>query len=276
VQLFSDHKKGATKAPFFYIFSLTLLLSFSLVFLSCNTYINSPSQNLATVKKVVDGDSIELTTGEKIRYKGINAPEKNQHLYQEAYDFNKSLLAGKQVRIEYDLESKDQYGRSLGYVYVDQTLINCEMLKSGLAILYGEDEIGKNKQQFLESMNDAKRNNKGLWQPSLYHLTIERINANAPGEDTKNVNGEWVEIKNISKDSVQLQGFILKDESNNEYILPTLFLSSNSTIRIFSGKGKNTQHALYWGNDHPIWNNDSDSAYLFDNKFKLIDRKKYP
>lgn len=269
-------KKGAFTAPFFYILSLSLLLSFSLVFLSCNIYVNSPTPNLSTVKKVVDGDSIELMSGEKIRYRGINAPEKNQHLYQEALDFNKSLVAGKQVRLEYGLNKKDQYGRSLAYVYVDQTLVNCEMLKSGLAILYDESKLGNKKQSFLESMDYAVKNKLGLWQTSTLNLSIEHIYANAPGEDTKNVNGEWVEIKNRTSYSVQLEHFVLKDESNNEFIFPNISLPGGSIIRVFSGFGKNTKNALYWGNDHPIWNNDFDTAYLFDSQYKLVDWKKYP
>lgn len=274
-------KKGAFLAPFFYWYLLLILL-FSI---SCQVFNTLPVNNeisnntstiYGTVKKVIDGDSIELTDGEKIRYKGINAPERNQYLYQEALMLNLSLIKDKQVRIEVDQETKDQYGRTLGYIFIDQTLVNAELLKQGLAILYGESKIEKYKQLLISSMDQARQNHRGLWQKSTYSLVIDQINSNAPGDDTSNINGEYAVIKNLGKKPVQLSRFILKDESNNEYIFPSVSIPGNSQIKIMSGKGKNNPQNLYWGNDHPIWNNDFDAAYLFDSDHKLVDWKKYP
>ena len=81
------------------------------------------------VRHVIDGDTIELDNGEKVRYIGIDAPEErhrlgNEWVYdpepyaEEAARENRKLVEGKKVRLEYDEEKRDKYGRLLAYVYV--------------------------------------------------------------------------------------------------------------------------------------------------------------
>lgn len=272
-------KKGAQKAPFFYLLHLLpILLIVSSSLISCQFIEKTPDikLNTVTVKQVIDGDSIELTTGEKIRYKGINAPERNQHLYQEATDLNRSLVLGKEIRIEYDEEKKDQYGRSLGYVFVGKVLVNQEMIRNGLAFLYEHSKTGSYQSLFLESMEYANNHQLGLWKQSNFPISINKINANAPGNDEENVNGEWLEINNQGKETLSLDSYYLKDESNNLFTFPAIFLKGNGTLRIYSGKGKNTNKEIFWQSDRPIWNNDSDCAYLFDNQSLMVDCLKYP
>jgi endonuclease YncB( thermonuclease family) len=273
-------KKGAQKAPFFYWIFLLLVLIGTLN--SCQIIATIPSDtkksgyNNGNVKKVIDGDSIELSNGDRIRLKGINAPEKNQYLYKESLSFATSLLDGKKIRIEFDEEDKDQYGRSLGYVFVEDVFVNEEIVRAGLAILFNVPKIGKYKNNLQSSFFEARQNRSGLWQKSADLVRIEQINSNAVGEDEKNVNGEWVLLKNIGKKQIQLAGYILQDESNNQYTFPNYILKENSTVTIYSGKGLSSSEKLYWGKNFPLWNNESDSAILFDSKNKFVDYKTYP
>ena len=85
------------------------------------------------VTKVIDGDTVELSSGEKLRYIGIDTPEKKEPFYSEAKNYNRRLLEGKKIKIELDVQENDKYGRLLGYVYVDGIFVNAEMLKAGLA-----------------------------------------------------------------------------------------------------------------------------------------------
>src|SRR3990167_2207640 len=76
------------------------------------------------VSRVVDGDTIELNTGEKLRYIGIDTPEINygkdpECFAQQAKEFNKKLVEKKVIKIEKDVSEKDKFGRLLRYVYVD-------------------------------------------------------------------------------------------------------------------------------------------------------------
>ena len=86
-----------------------------------------------TVSKVVDGDTVELSDGRRVRYIGLNTPERDQPYYQEATEANRQLVEGRQVRLEFDQDTFDQYGRTLAYVWVEGQMANLTMLRQGFA-----------------------------------------------------------------------------------------------------------------------------------------------
>ena len=88
-----------------------------------------PSQTLGTsdkqlyvVTKVIDGDTIQIENGQKVRYIGIDTPElKGNECYaKQAREKNKELVEGKQVKLQKDISETDKYGRLLRYVYTEQ------------------------------------------------------------------------------------------------------------------------------------------------------------
>lgn len=129
----------------------------------------TPLPNLYKVLRVVDGDTIEIEGGEKVRYIGINAPEtvapgKPVGCYgHEALNKNKELVEGKIVRLEKDISEKDKYGRLLRYVYLDNVFINDELVKTGYARVSTYPPDVKYQKLFLESEKYARENNLGLW-----------------------------------------------------------------------------------------------------------------
>ncbi len=106
-------------------------------------------------------------------------------------------------------------------------------------------------------------------------LKIVKINYDAEDDDNKNLNGEWVEIKNTGSTSVNLKGFTLEDAANHKFVFPDFVLNSGKTVKIYSGKGTATSDSLYWGSSSAIWNNDGDTAYLYDNNSNIIDKYEY-
>lgn len=87
---------------------------------------------------VVDGDTIDVVGVGRIRFSGVNTPERAQAGYQEAKDFVKSYCLGKTVYLDIDdAKNHDKYGRTLAVVYVDNQNINALLLKKGYAeIMY--------------------------------------------------------------------------------------------------------------------------------------------
>lgn len=131
----------------------------------------SLSQETHKVKRVIDGDTIELENGEKVRLIGIDTPEtvhpsKDVEYYgKEASDFTKRMLEGKQVEIEFDIQKRDKYGRLLAYVYLeDGTFINAELLKQGYATISTYPPNVKYVEEFTRLQQEARENNKGLWK----------------------------------------------------------------------------------------------------------------
>jgi len=238
----------------------------------------SPASGLLTVKvaNVIDGDTLDLADGQRIRYLGINTPEREQAGYNEAKSLNQRLVKGKTVQLEFDVEKTDQYGRTLAYIWADGVLVNRELLRQGYATMLFVPPNERYKAEFKQAEQEARQAKLGIWQGSSVPLKITKIQANAPGEDNVNPNGEWIEITNQGKKAVAMRGYLLKDSANNMYTFGNFTLAAGATVRIHSGQGQDNATTLFWGMvDNSVWNNDSDTAFLRDTQGGLVDSYSY-
>jgi micrococcal nuclease len=96
------------------------------------------------VLRVIDGDTIVVELGgrsERVRYIGIDTPEMNDKRDQvvararAATEANRELVSGRTVRLEFDVQLRDKYGRLLAYVWVGDTLVNEVLVRQGYAEL---------------------------------------------------------------------------------------------------------------------------------------------
>lgn len=117
------------------------------------------------VVKILDGDSIMIDTRENIRYLGIDAPETNQPLGISSAKYNEQLVLDKNINVEFDYETRDQYGRLLAYVWIDDILINEKMIEEGYAKVYSIPKTRKLKyyDRLIKAENFAKDHHNGLW-----------------------------------------------------------------------------------------------------------------
>jgi len=125
------------------------------------------------VVKIVDGDTIHVRVDErveKVRYIGVNAPEVHHPTRgeepggREASDANRRLVAGRHVRLELDLQSRDRYGRLLAYVWVADTMVNAELVRQGYAQVMTVPPNVRYQRLFLELQRDARQAGRGLWR----------------------------------------------------------------------------------------------------------------
>lgn len=136
------------------------------------------------VKRVIDGDTLQLESGERVRLIGIDTPEMHvsDKLYRDmqrtgediqtikelgwrAYYFTRNLTEGKRVRLEFDVEKYDKYNRLLAYVYLkDATFVNAEIVKQGYASLMTIPPNVKYADLFLKLYQEARENRRGLWR----------------------------------------------------------------------------------------------------------------
>ena len=143
------------------------------------------AQNVSRVKRVVDGDTLLLTNGERVRLLGIDAPESRADpraqkqgemegkdlktiisMGKRATKFVQDLVRpGDQIRIEFDIEKRDRYGRLLGYVYLlNGKMLNEEIVKAGYANLLTHPPNVKYQERLLSAYKEARKNKKGLWK----------------------------------------------------------------------------------------------------------------
>jgi len=127
-------------------------------------------QDVARVKRVIDGDTLLLANDERVRLIGVDTPETKhpqkpvEHFGKEAYLFTKSMVEGKEVRLEYDQQRRDKYGRLLAYVYLmDGTFLNAEIIKQGYGFAYTRFPF-KYLEEFRRYEREARENRKGLWK----------------------------------------------------------------------------------------------------------------
>ena len=127
------------------------------------------TQDWRLCARVVDGDTIILDGYERVRLIGVDTPETKhpnkpvQYFGKEAYEFTKRMVEGKKVRLEYDWQRKDKYGRTLAYVFLeDGTFLNAEIIKQGYGFAYTRYPF-KYLEEFRKYEREAREKGKGLW-----------------------------------------------------------------------------------------------------------------
>ncbi len=150
----------------------SFLFAFCVSFLSCS----SPTYNYNHIKvtEVIDGDTVRLADGNLVRYIGVDTPEVRiredgkfvyspQPFALQAKEFNRRLVEGKFVRVEFDVGKTDKYGRLLGYCFQGDKFINAELIKEGYAVVYTWPPNVKYADLFYNLQKEARENKKGLW-----------------------------------------------------------------------------------------------------------------
>ena len=126
--------------------------------------------DILVITRVVDGDTVEIENGTRIRYIGVNTPETKdprkgvECFGEEAYEFNKSLVEGKKVTLEKDVSETDKYGRLLRYLWIKDKFINEELVMQGFASVATYPPDVKYYKRLLDAQNYAKDNQLGLWK----------------------------------------------------------------------------------------------------------------
>ena len=164
-----DPKQQKLLAPL-----LAILLAF-LGFLGGTQYQKSivpsiPSQpsypSSVIVQRIIDGDTLELTTGRSVRLYGISCPDYNEPFYNEATNFTEQLIENKTVTLEYESGyESDKFDRLLVYAIVNDQNLNIELARAGLAevVIYEKRRKLIYQDELLEAQEYAKENNLGIW-----------------------------------------------------------------------------------------------------------------
>ncbi|MBU0761189.1 MAG: thermonuclease family protein, partial [Nanoarchaeota archaeon] len=211
----------------------------------------SSAYRTITISRVIDGDTFKDSTGTSFRLLNINAPEKSEPGYEEAKKFL-ALFENKTVEIQ-EL-APDKYGRTLARVFAPEYL-NLKLVEQGLAkkFLVEDDEL----KLFSQTEANAIENQKGIWKKSQHFNCLQtKIQAEK----------ETVEIKSLCGE-VNIKDWTITDESRKKYKFPDIDLSE---VILHTGEGKDNETDLFWQSKQNIWNNDRDTAYIFDKEQALV------
>ncbi|MCS4485349.1 thermonuclease NucI [Staphylococcus americanisciuri] len=127
-----------------------------------------------TVKRVVDGDTIIVSKAgkedERVRLIGVDTPETVkpntpvQPYGKEASDFTKKHLTNQTVRLEYDREKTDRYGRTLAYVWLGDDMFNVMLAKEGLARAKFYAPNDKYRILIEQAQKEAQKKQLNIWE----------------------------------------------------------------------------------------------------------------
>jgi micrococcal nuclease len=164
---------------------ISLLVNGAFLFSKLNSTSNKTQSEYYNIEQVYDGDTIKLEGNFDTRLGGVDAPEKGSCYAEQSKDFLTNLVNGKTVKVI--SVGKDQYNRSIVYVYADDIFVNNELLKNGMAI-YDPRASGPQKNDLLATANMAKENKVGLFGEVCTSTIPPSPNCNIKGNihrDTK-------------------------------------------------------------------------------------------
>lgn len=155
------------------------ILTIALFLTACDDIISNPSGGnsgncigeCALVVNVVDGDTIDVIMNGiqyRVRYVGVNTPERDEICYIDASAANAAMVEGQTVRMERDTSETDRYGRLLRYIYVGDTFVNRQLVADGYAeaVLYEPDD--EHYDDFRRFEVNAARNGLGCHPTGIF------------------------------------------------------------------------------------------------------------
>ncbi|WP_160152001.1 thermonuclease family protein [Microbulbifer sp. ALW1] len=173
---------AAAKAPwvslgaFFYVpfYAITLLLA---PFSAAADCVMGEADEVVALKKVVDGDTLRLKDGRRVRLIGVNTPElahgqhQAQPLAREAKEFTQRFLAGGDLELVYDRDRRDNHGRVLAHVYNHRgDSLESALLRAGLAFHIAVAPNLTLAECLASREQEAREYQRGVWAPGVWPL----------------------------------------------------------------------------------------------------------
>ncbi len=231
------------------------------------------------VVEVVDGDSLVLTVDgstRDARLIGLNAPERDACHGAAATKALTGLVDGR-VSMSTDVESTDQYGRLLVYLWqADGTLVNAALARAGHAIAASFPPNTTRQGVIDAAGTEAEDAGAGLWSAcastEAAAIVLDGLSADPPGPDTEALTEEWVAFTNPGDAAVDLSGWVLRDASTvNRYRFPPgTVLEPGARLRVRTGCGTDTAGELHWCAPGPVWNNAGDEVIVLDEAGRTV------
>ncbi len=257
------------------------------------------------VKRVSDGDTLELVTpipgfehGEKVRILGIQAFEEHDDTTGipdcNATNATKRLDEILGCNIDDDNcpnhpvvtlkvwdETLENRGRPWRYVFFDdgsgEKNVGKQLVEEGYVLAFSHPEETLYNKEVWKAQEAAMANRIGpLWNSNESQCAAGPgsgtdlkmwVNWDAPGDDTVNINGEWIKIKNLGNEAVDLAYWKLRDTGQEHFFeFPGgAVLAPGDTFTIMVGSGTDSGNTFYMDQTSPMFENSiPEGAYLLD------------
>jgi endonuclease YncB( thermonuclease family) len=248
------------------------------------------------VTRVIDGDTVLLEGGTRVRIDGVNAPEIDEELGLDARSAAVALVHGHDVcvrgskrdhydRVVADLIAVEWIAAPAGACALSGTerTLARELVRQGLAHVYLIPPVEGPRQEALLALEaEAREARRGLWSTDRYRgpFHITSFHANPPGDESQDLNSEYVRFANVSGVPQSLAGYTLANRRGQRYRFPELVVPPGFTVMVHTGAGPDAvdparQLQLHWHRRFGAWSNRGDTASLLDGAGYLVDRATY-
>lgn len=257
-----NKKAGIITFLLFLILVIIIILNYSKIdgFIGNVIYENE----IGNVTRVIDGDTVELENGDDVRLLGINTPEKKEEYYNEAKEYLKDRVEGKQVILRKGFEDKDRYNRKLRFIYLNDKNVNIELVENGFANPYFPDESMIYRKDFRDAWEICVENNINLCRLS------NDVCSSCVKLSYLDKNNEEVEFVNNCNIECNLNQWTIKDEGRKKFIFKDYRLKPFSKVIVKVGEGQDSEKILYWRGEDYVWTETGDALYLRDDENKLV------
>ncbi len=227
----------------------------------------------ARVVQIIDGDTVEIEMAGKpyrLRYIGIDTPERNTPYYEEASRANAELVAGRTVRLEKDVSETDRYGRLLRYVYVGDLMVNAELVRQGYATAAMFPPDVKYQEYFRALQKEAQEAGRGLWSRPAESSAAQQTGMVLisdifyDGQVSGTESDEYAEIANLGDAPANLGGWRLNAGApGQDFVFPAFVLQPGQSCRVYTNEDHPDSCGFRFGSPDPLWSNKKDCGRLY-------------
>jgi endonuclease YncB( thermonuclease family) len=271
-----------------------------------------PEGEEALVSRIIDGDTIDvLMNGQtyRVRYIGMDTPERGMPFFSEATEANRRLVEGQTVILVKDVSETDRYGRLLRYVYLTSgVFVNAELVRLGFAQIATYPPDVAHQEELLTLQQEAREAGRGLWaeaavvdsargesdvseSPAETEEPVLLASETPPAPATPSVvisyiyyNGqvphvesdEYAEIANMGVSAVNLAGWrINAGAPGQDFVFPAFDLQPQQRCRIYTDESHAEHCGFSFGSGQALWRNSGDCGHLFDASRVEVSKKCY-
>lgn len=247
--------------------SLLILINYNYLDSELEDFLFQPQSKTIEVSRVIDGDTIvyEREGNEtSVRLLGINTPEEGERFYSEAKKFLESRILNKPVKLIYNEEKHDMYGRELAYVFYKNKNLNLMLIEEGLANHYFPSGKDSHYSDFLKAWERCVNKEKGLCKGSE-----DKCSGCIELKKADNVEQKVV-FYNSCNFECNLTNWTIKDEGRKKFNFQGFVLDPKKEVEIRVGEGTSKEGLLFWEDESYVWTSSGDTLFLRDSEGDLV------